>query len=148
MVLILLCVVPFPNSFRAPGVVKAAERTQVANETSGTVEALLAKPGDTVKRGQPLLKLRNRELDLGLAAARAKLEEVNARLLKAMKDDSADVKPLSQLRDSVNERIAKLSADCGTSHDYRATRWRVGGAGCGGVRGTLDSAGQMIWECL
>ena len=111
VVLVLLCVVPFPNSFRAPGVVKAMERTQVANETAGTVEALIAKPGDTVKRGQPLLKLRNRELELELAAARSKLEEVNARLLKAMKDESADVKPLSQLRDSVDAQIAKLSAD-------------------------------------
>jgi putative peptide zinc metalloprotease protein len=111
VVLILLGVVPFPNSFRAPGVLKAAERTEVANETAGTVEALLVRPGDTVKRGQPILKLRNRELDLELVAARAKLEEVKARLLKAMNDDSADVKPLAQLRDSVTDRIAKLSAD-------------------------------------
>ena len=73
--------------------------------------ALLVRPGETVKRGQPLLTLRNRELDLELAGARSKLEEVNARLLKAMKDESADVKPLSQLRDSVNAQIAKLSAD-------------------------------------
>jgi putative peptide zinc metalloprotease protein len=55
--------------------------------------------------------LRNRELELQLAAARAKLQEVNARLLKAMNDESADVKPLSQLRDSVTAQIAKLSAD-------------------------------------
>jgi len=111
VILILLGVVPFPSSFRAPGVVKAAQRTQVANEAAGTVEALLVKPGDTVKSGQAILKLRNKELDLELVAARAKLAEVNARLLKAMNDESADVKPLSQLRDSVGERIAKLSAD-------------------------------------
>jgi putative peptide zinc metalloprotease protein len=91
--------------------VKAVERTRVANETAGTVEALLVKPGDTVKSGQPLLRLRNRELALELAAARAKLQEVDARLLKAMKEESADVKPLSQLRDSVTARITKLSAD-------------------------------------
>lgn len=114
VILVLLGVVPFPSSFRAPGVVKAVQRTQVANETAGTVEALLVKPGDTVKSGQALLKLRNKELELELAAARAKLEEVNARLLKAMNDESADVKPLSQLRDSVGDRIAKLSAD--TAH--------------------------------
>jgi putative peptide zinc metalloprotease protein len=110
-ILILLGVVPFPNSFRAPGVVTATERTQVANETAGTFETILAKPGAPVKRGQPLLKLSNRELELELAATRAKLEEVDARLLKAMKDESADVKPLSQLRDAVSARLKKLSTD-------------------------------------
>ena len=111
VLLILLGVVPFPNSFRAPGVVKAAQRTQVANETAGTVEALLVRPGAVVKRGQPLLKLGNRELEFQLAAARAQLDEVNARLLKAMHDESADMKPLSQFRETVAARRAKLSAD-------------------------------------
>ena len=111
VILVLLGVVPFPNSFRAPGVVQSAERTQVANETAGAVESVLVKPGTPVKRGQALLKLRNHELELELAGARAKLEEVNARLLKAMKDESADVKPLSQLRDAVSARLEKLSAD-------------------------------------
>jgi putative peptide zinc metalloprotease protein len=64
-----------------------------------------------VKRGQPLLKLGNRELELQLAAAGAQLEEVNARLLKAMHEESADMKPLSKLRDSVSARREKLSAD-------------------------------------
>ena len=111
VLLILLCVVPFPSSFRAPGVVKAAERTQVANETAGSIEAVLAAPGVKVKRGQALLKLRNHELELQLAAARSRLEEVNARLLKAMKEQSADVKPLSQLRESINAQLAKLARD-------------------------------------
>lgn len=111
VLLILLGVVPFPHSFRAPGVVKAAERTQVANETAGRIEALLVKPGATVHRGQPLLRLQNHELELELVAARARLEEINARLLKATKEQSADVKPLSQLRDSINAQLEKLARD-------------------------------------
>lgn len=111
VLLILLAVVPFPNSFRAPGVVKAAERTQLANQTAGSIGAIMVPPGAQVKRGQPLLKLRNPELEQQLVAARARLEEVNARLLKAMKDESADVKPLSQLRESANAQLEKLSRD-------------------------------------
>jgi putative peptide zinc metalloprotease protein len=111
VLVILLGVVPVPNSFRAPGVVRAAQRTHVVNETAGTVEKLLVKPGSLVQRGQPLLRLRNRELELELAAAQARLEEVNARLLKAMHDESADVKPLSGLRESIRARLDKLSTD-------------------------------------
>jgi len=111
VILVLLAVVPFPNSFRAPGVVKAAERTQLANETAGTIEALLVTPGTAVKRGQPLLRLQNHELEQQLVAARARLEEVDARLLKSMKDGSADVKPLSQLRESASAQLEKLSRD-------------------------------------
>jgi putative peptide zinc metalloprotease protein len=111
VLLVLLGVVPFPHSFRAPGVVKAAERTQVANETAGRIEVLLVKPGATVHRGQPLLRLQNHELELELVAARVRLEEINARLLKATKEQSADVKPLSQLRDSINAQLEKLARD-------------------------------------
>lgn len=111
LLLILLGVVPFPHSFRAPGVVKAAQRTQVANETSGRIEAVLVQPGENVRRGQPLLRLQNPELELELTAARARRAEIDARLLKATKEQSADVKPLSQLRDSVNAQIEKLARD-------------------------------------
>jgi putative peptide zinc metalloprotease protein len=110
-VLVLLNVVPFPNSFRAPGVVRAVERTQVASETAGQIEAVLAKSGSAVKRGQPLLRLRNPELELELAGAQAHLAELDARLLKAMHDETADLKPLTQVRAAVQARVEKLSAD-------------------------------------
>ncbi len=111
VLIVLLGVIPFPHGFRAPGVLEAAERTHVATETAGRIEAVLAKPGVPVKRGEPLLRLQNRELELELASTRAHFEEVSARLLKAMKEESADMKPLSLLRDSVNARLAKLTQD-------------------------------------
>ncbi len=111
VLILLLGVVPFPHGFRAPGVLEAAQRTHVANSVSGRVESLLAKPGASVQRGQPLLKLQNRELELELANAKARLEEINARLLKAMSDASADMKPLTQLRESVSAQLAKLQSD-------------------------------------
>lgn len=111
VLLILLGVVPFPAGFKAPGVVVASERTQIANQTSGVVEALLVKSGAAVKAGQPLLQLRNSELDADLASAQAHLDEVNARLLNAMQTNSADIAPLTQLRDAVNGQLKKLSTD-------------------------------------
>jgi putative peptide zinc metalloprotease protein len=111
LVVVLFGVVPFPNAFRAPGIVRATERTEVATETAGTVETVLVKPGSPVKRGEPLVKLQNRELELQFAAAQARYEEVNARLRQATAEQSADIAPLTQLRDSVADRLKKLSED-------------------------------------
>ena len=109
----LLGWVPFPYGFRAPGVVKTTERTEIVNRTAGRVEALLAEPGAAVKPGQPLVKLRNPELDLELAGTRARLEEVTARLLKARNGESADVAPLTRFEASIRAQLEKLTADEG-----------------------------------
>ena len=111
VLLILLGVVPFPAGFRAPGVVVSSQRTQIANQTSGAVEVLLVKSGSAVKAGQALLRLQNRELDADLASTQARLDEINARLLNAMQTNSADIAPLTQLRDSITAQWKKLSAD-------------------------------------
>lgn len=111
VLIVLLAVIPFPHSFRAPGVVMASQRIMLVNQTAGQMEKLLAQPGSRVQAGQPLLQLKNPELELALAAAQSRLTEVNARLLQAMKDDSADIAPLSKLRDAIRDRLAKLNDD-------------------------------------
>ena len=111
VLIVLLAVVPFPYSFRAPGIVIATQRTQIANETAGEVAELLVSSGSVVKRGQPLLRLKNSELSLQLADTRAHLDEINARLLQAMNKDSADITPLTSLRDAVGDVLKKLSVD-------------------------------------
>ena len=111
VLIVLLAVVPFPYSFRAPGIVIATQRTQIANETAGEVAELLVPSGSVVKRGQPLLRLKNSELSLQLADARAHLDEINARLLQAMNKDSADITPLTSLRAAVGDVLKKLSED-------------------------------------
>jgi putative peptide zinc metalloprotease protein len=111
VLIVLLDGVPFPHSFRAPGVVMAVQRTQIANQTAGEVAELIASPGQFVKQGQPLLRLKNPELELDLADTRAHLAEVNARLLQAMDKDSAGIAPLTSLRDSVGDTLKKLTVD-------------------------------------
>jgi putative peptide zinc metalloprotease protein len=111
VIIILLGVVPFPHGFRAPGVVKTAERTALSTKTSGRLTQFFAKPGAAVKRGQPLARLENPELEVDLAGARAHLEEVDARLLKAMKTESAELAPLNELRVAIAEQIQKFSTD-------------------------------------
>jgi putative peptide zinc metalloprotease protein len=109
--IILLGVVPFPHSFRAPGVVVASQRTEMANETAGEFDKLLSKPGSFVKQGQPLVQLKNPELELEITDTRGHLAEVNARLLQAMNNESADIAPMTSLRDSVAGELKKLTTD-------------------------------------
>jgi putative peptide zinc metalloprotease protein len=111
VILALLAVVPFPSHFRAPGVLQARQRTEVINEVAGSFEKILASPGARVSAGQPLLQLKNPELDLELANARARLEETQARLRFAMKEATADLKPLHSRLEALTNRLAKLLAD-------------------------------------
>jgi putative peptide zinc metalloprotease protein len=109
--IVLLAVVPFPYSFRAPGIVIATQRTQMASETAGEVAELLVQSGSFVKQDQPLLRLKNSELALELTGTRAHVDEINARLLQAINNESADIAPLTSLRDSVSDVLKKLTQD-------------------------------------
>lgn len=111
LLLVVLQLIPFPNHFRAPGIVRAKERTELASESGGFVEAILVKPGTPIKKGQELLRLRNDELREELAHTIARSDELEARILKATKAESADLKPLHQSRIAVDDRLAKLRKD-------------------------------------
>jgi putative peptide zinc metalloprotease protein len=114
LAILFLQVVPFPNHFRAPGVLRAVERSEIVNDTSGHFAELLAPSGTQVKKDQPLIRLANRELELELAGTIARAQEIQARILKAMSQEAANLKPLRDLLDSTQVRIEKLQhdADC------------------------------------
>ena len=110
-ILLLLGVVPFPHHFRAPGVLQARERTAVVNRTPGRVERIQARPAQRVVKGQILVQLGNRELELELVATQARLDEVEGRLLIAATERIADLKPLNELLAATTDRLHKLEAD-------------------------------------
>jgi putative peptide zinc metalloprotease protein len=109
--LFFLNVLPLPSHFRAPGVIQARERTQVLNNTAGYVTELLAQPGAHVQPGQPLMRLKNPELEIERNALVAREKELQARLLQARKEDTAGLKPLASLLQATTDRIQKLNAD-------------------------------------
>lgn len=111
IVITIIQLIPFPNHARAPGVIRATERTELATETAGVVAEIVARPGARVAKDAPLLRMENRELELELQQITAQAAEVEARLLKATKDESADLKPLRQTKVAVTERLEKLRVD-------------------------------------
>jgi putative peptide zinc metalloprotease protein len=107
----LLYFVPFPSSFKAPGIVKAFEYTVVVNKIGGSVERVVASPGTRVKPGDPLVHLRNDELDYKIEEARATLREALANRMRALLSNQADLKPINSLIDSINKNIDRLSKE-------------------------------------
>ena len=61
-VVILLCVVPLPFSTRAQGVVWLPEQARIRAGTDGFVTEVLAKDGQAVKPGDPILVLTDPDL--------------------------------------------------------------------------------------
>lgn len=111
VVIVPLEVVPVPYHFRAPGIVRSTEWTEVRNETAGVFNRLLAKPGTRVVNGQPLIELVNEELDLQLAAAKARQAEVQARIRQALQEAVPNLAPLTNLAEAVAMEIRRVEND-------------------------------------
>jgi RND family efflux transporter MFP subunit len=113
-----------------PGTVESRMASTVASEVAGLVIELSAREGDTVRRGQPVAKLRRENLELRLAESRADLKETAARLQLAQRSldrsrelfDSGVVSQ-QQLDDAASEaeawqgRMARIEAQIARLED-------------------------------
>ncbi len=104
----LLSLVPFPASFRAPGVLEATQHSFVVNPVEGRVEEVLVPSGERVQQGTPLVRLGNDEIGLAVREVNAALEEVAAMEQKALSTSQADLKAVQSLRESITRRLEKL----------------------------------------
>jgi putative peptide zinc metalloprotease protein len=107
----VLGVIPFPSHIRAPGVVQTQRRTELATQVDGRIVRLLARTGARVEAGAPLLEMTNRELELRIAQAAAQRDETQARLLQAQQVETANLKPLRQRLETVEQLLADLGRD-------------------------------------
>jgi len=108
LLLALLCAVPFPDHFRAPGMLEAAQFSQVFAQSSGVVDDVVVKSGSAVRAGQLLARLRNRELDLELEAAEAGRAQTLAEQERALSEHPEEVEPLQIRLDADQKEIARL----------------------------------------
>lgn len=111
---------PITESVYASGVVKAGGQYMVYPTVNGTVTALLVKEGDTVKAGQPLLRIDDRTSGASSrsSAAQLRLLERNVR---------EDGPALTQLREAVAQARDKLTVDS-TNYERQRSLWsqRIG----------------------
>ena len=107
-VVAVLALWPAPNRFRAPGVLRAEEYSELFTNTPGVLEEILAVPGSAVSKGQPLLRFASIELDLQLAATRAELARVIAQEELALSRGAAELEPIRSRRGAIEKRIRRL----------------------------------------
>jgi putative peptide zinc metalloprotease protein len=117
-----LFALPVPLGTRAQGVVWPAERAQVRAAADGFVVRLLARPGDRVEAGQPLIETDDPTLHAELGIARARVEELEARLQASRYTDRAAAEStsreletaraaLERTRERSGERIVRAAAN-------------------------------------
>src|SRR5690242_13507676 len=70
------------------GQIRSESMALLKSETSGTIMEVLVKPGDRVKKGQVLLRVDPRPLDLAVREAEANLEKARLQVLDLTMPDS------------------------------------------------------------
>jgi putative peptide zinc metalloprotease protein len=108
IVVLFLSIIPFPHRFRAPGILRARQYAYVVNGASGYLDEVLVPSGTTVVRGTPLMRLHNSELELLLSEARAQHEETEALYRRALERETADLKPVEERKQAIEQQIARL----------------------------------------
>lgn len=106
--LFFLAVCPFPNRFRAPGVLEALDYVRVVNHAPGYVNKILVSSGTEVRPGTPLMELTDRELDLEIEAAIAQREETLALERRAMYLEPADLEPIRKRLETIKRKLKDL----------------------------------------
>jgi RND family efflux transporter MFP subunit len=118
------------GSIELTGSVESRLTSTVASEVAGIVIELSAREGDTVRKGQPLAKLRQRNVLLRYRASEGELEEAKARLKlatasrqRAEELHAEEVLSIQQLDNAMSEfeawkgRVAQLEADLARLED-------------------------------
>ncbi len=85
-ILFFLWIIPFPNHFRADGVVEASKYSRIFADVEGQIEQVVTESGTPVKKGDLLLVLTNPNLDYELQVARARIRESESNVRGAMSE--------------------------------------------------------------
>ena len=87
------------------GTLVSPDQAKVSAEAAGVVESVAVRLGDNVDRGQELVRLAPRELELALERAQSALRQTEAQL--GMSDESSDPLPEDQIA-AIRTAIANL----------------------------------------
>ena len=108
LVLGFVALVPLPDRIRVTGVVESVQSRQLHTETEGLFAELLAKPGELVAAGQPLLRLEHPELDFDIRVAEMQREQLLAQKIQAISRASIDLSSIERQIETVDQNLAAL----------------------------------------
>jgi putative peptide zinc metalloprotease protein len=129
LLVLLVCVVPMPNRFQTPGVVRSDPATAVVSASDGVIAELFVQPGARVEAGQSLLRLENPDLESRRIELVASVEESEARRRFARENLPAQLAALDRRLAAVRIQLAeveRLQAGL-TVRAAHAGRWTAAG---------------------
>jgi len=91
-----LFVQPVPSATIVSGVIRAPENARALSGAEGFVEELLARPGDTLAPGDPILRVSNPLLDARVRQMEARIEELRLRRFNALINDRVRADMIAQ----------------------------------------------------
>jgi len=110
LLILFLALFPFPDRFRAPGVMETMQYVQVINNAPGYVKTVLAQSGSKVRSGTPLVELTDRELELEIEAVSAQRKETLAMQLRALRMETADLQPIGKRLEAIEAKLKDLES--------------------------------------
>lgn len=100
---VVLGLIPVSDHVRVNGVVEADQSRQLHSDSEGFLDELLAQPGALVQAGQPLLRLRNDELDFDIRSVDMQLDQLLAEETHALSAAVADLQAIARQREAVEQ---------------------------------------------
>ncbi len=136
---VIFCFVPIELTIKRSGAVELAEPEQVRPEVGGFIKDVYVKEGDTVKAGQPLATLVNREIETVHVASEQGLLMTDAAAQRALAQD----KP-AELRQAQTDRQAFDAKFQESKRDLENLILRARKDGTVLTRDLDEKAGQMV----
>lgn len=113
---VLLGFVPWHVHYESLGIVEPAEKAVVYAETPGTVDRIVAHDGQMLKKGDVILVLRDKALELKIAELDARMAALKARHDAAMMLDQTErinaerqMQAIQKALDEAHDRFARLT---------------------------------------
>lgn len=110
---ILLAAVPFPDSIKAHGIVKANGSSNIYLQTNGKLDRLNVSHGERVQKGQLIASFTNADLESEIVLMEAAKVEATAQYRQALHQSSNDLESIQQKLDSIDARIESLQEQHG-----------------------------------
>jgi putative peptide zinc metalloprotease protein len=106
--IILIFCIPFPQKISANGVVESTNFQKILTQYEGYVDTIIADSGNQVSKGEPLVQMRSRELELDIISTRAQKQETLLLIHQAINDKIANTAPLKKRLNAFNEKLKYL----------------------------------------
>ena len=105
VILYLIFFIPISNSIKAPGVIKAKDSINIYASTEGVVTKILVQSGESVKKGQVLVILENKDLEFDIESIKHSLNQIKIVRQKSLSKSSIDMKSLNEKEFVLSQKL-------------------------------------------